>query len=157
VWAQLRRASDGLGWTIGPAVALLVFALFAFLFAVQSQTDRLIWTGAHVIGDERQGLVFYSYKGQNETLDVHGTQTNHHYDLYVDRSEPNVAVPYSAIAQYGDILLVFGPVVLAAGVVTIGVTRRRRQRRAAAAGFGKGLDDDFVQRKLGELRGTERT
>jgi hypothetical protein len=57
---------------------------------------------------------------------------------------------------------VLGPLVLAAVSMSLGVTRRRRQRRGDRSGgtdrnsgFGQGLDDDFVKRKLDELRGNE--
>jgi hypothetical protein len=154
---RIRRATDGLGWAIGVAAGLLIFALLSFLLIIQSRNDWLLWSGARVVGDERQGLVFYSLHGQHETLDVKGSANNPHYIVYVNKSDPTDAVPEAWTIRTVDLVMVPGPVVLAGFALSVGIARRRRQRRrpADAAGFGQGLDPDFVQRKLDELRGND--
>jgi hypothetical protein len=76
---RIQNAFDGLGWPTGIAVVLIVFSVLTLLLISQSSFDRLQWTGARVIGNEQQGLVFYTYKGQRNSLDVKGFATNPHY------------------------------------------------------------------------------
>jgi hypothetical protein len=159
---RIQNAFDGLGWPTGIAVVLIVFSVLTLLLISQSSFDRLQWTGARVIGNEQQGLVFYTYKGQRNSLDVKGFATNPHYVVYVDRSDPSTAEADSRGTRGLDAGFVLGPLVLAAVSMSLGVTRRRRQRRGDRSGgtdrnsgFGQGLDDDFVKRKLDELRGNE--
>jgi hypothetical protein len=134
---------------------LILVAVMAFLLAVESHSDNLQWTGAKVIGQERQGLVFYTYKGQTNTVDVQGYGSKARYAVMVNRNEPADAEPYSVGTRISDGLFVLGPLVAGAAVVSVGAFRRRRQRVRAGQsdGFGSGLDDDFVQRQLKQLRG----
>lgn len=157
---RIRNAFDRLGWPTGIAVTLITFSVLTVLLISQSSFDRLQWTGARVIGNEKQGLVFYTYKGQRNTLDVKGFADNPRYVVYVDRSDPSTAEADSRGTRGLDAGFVLVPLVLAAASMTVGVTRRRRQRRRdqsgptdPRSGFGQGLDDDFVKRKLDEIRG----
>jgi hypothetical protein len=154
---RIRAACDGLGWYIGPAVVLLVFALLSFLLIAQSRTDRLLWTGAKVVGQERQGLVYYTYRGQTDTLDVPGFRSARHYVVYVDKSDPSIAEAESTTTRVTDEMFILGPVILAAAMLALGVVRRRSQRNRPLEdyGFGQGLDPEFVRRQLDQLRSSQ--
>jgi hypothetical protein len=152
---RVRAYSDGLGAYLGVAVALLVFAVLGLLLLLQSPKDVLLWTGTRVVGSEQGGLIYYTWHGESYTLDVPGYGNAPHVVVYVDPSDPTNAERESLFIRVADGALTVLPAALAAGVVALGVYRRRSTRRQDATradGFGAGLDPDFVRRQLEQLR-----
>lgn len=111
------------------------------------------WTGTSVIGHEQHGLVYYSWRGESYTLAVPGFGSKPRYAVVFDRSDPSNAERDSLATRIADIALVGGPLALATAALGWGLLRRRSMRAGARdPSFGRGLDPDFVQRQLEQLR-----
>mgnify|MGYP001552364023 CR=1 FL=1 len=153
--SRLRRALDGLGSHAAVAGVLAFFALLTLLVTIQSQSDMLLWTGHHTVGVEDNGLVRYRVDGQNYThvaKDPIASGTK--VDIYYQASDPFTARVDSTAARVVDVAITAVPLMLALGVLALGVRRRRlmRAKPVAEKAFGAGLDPDFVQRQLDQLR-----
>jgi hypothetical protein len=156
---RLRRLMDGAGWSVGAAAVLLLFALLAGLVVAQSP-QIVLWTGQHATGYERGGLVFFRYSGRTYSVDVPGYGSASAVSVYFDPADPSTAMADNLADRAFTGGLVGGPVVAAALVLAIGLTRKRRwaRRDARASGprFGAGLDPEFVARQLEERRAAPR-
>jgi len=157
IGARIRTRCDGLGPYIGGAIALLALALLSLLLFLQSPEDKLLWTGQHVVGTEKGGIVYYRWHGQNYSLDVPGRYNNApDVSVYLNPSDPTDARTNSALVRAADGMFLVFPVVLGTGIVLLGVRRRRRMDRRELAEaerrFGIGIDPEFVERHLQEYR-----
>lgn len=153
---RLRNAFDGAGWFLGLAV-VLSFAGALWLLAVIQSTEVVLWIGRHVIGSEQGGIIFYRWQGHTYSLDVPGFGAARHVSLYVNPGDPSVAMVDSPVGRAFADLLSASPFIGALALVAAGPVRNWRQRRRkrlgrAPSGFGRGLDEDFVARRLEELR-----
>lgn len=123
--ARVRKWYDGSGWFVGGAGVLLVFAALALLVGLQSP-DRVLWTGQQVIGTEHQGIVYYSWHGQSDSIDAPGTGSAKAVSVYLDPADPSQAmidnIPDRVVAG----LLVLGPVAAALVLLVLGGTRNYR-------------------------------
>jgi hypothetical protein len=153
--SRIRAWADGLGWYVGTAGVLLTFALLWFLLILQSSNDRLLWLGSRVIGQRSEGTISYEWHGQSYLIAAPGAADDPHVAVYLDPSNPSKAITNSVTTRVLDASVTLLPAAAAMGVVTLGVVRRRRRelRASDAAGtFGTGLDPEFVQRQLEQLR-----
>lgn len=153
---RLRVWFDGSGWFIGLAIAFSAAGILWLLAEIQSP-EVVLWIGHHVTGSEQGGIVFYRLQGHTYSLDVPGFGAARHVSLYVDPSDPSVAMIDSPAGRAFADLLSASPFLLALGLVAAGPVRNWRHRRRKrlgrlASGFGHGLDEDFVSRRLRELR-----
>jgi hypothetical protein len=128
VLARVRSWFDGSGWFVAGAVVLLAFALLMILVELQS-ADLVLWTGAHVTGTERHGLVGYQWQGQSYALAVQGFGSAEHVPVYLDPGDPSHAMVDSTFDRVGISVLVLGPVAGAAALLVAGGTRKRRWAR----------------------------
>jgi hypothetical protein len=154
---RLSGAFDGLGRYVGLAVALVVLSLLMFLLVIQSRQDTLLWSGGHTIGAEHNGVVHYRVGGQPYSFvpDPQSNAERARVDVYYDKADPFTARLDSDLTRALDATFVVLPLILAAVLLLVGARRRARRRRSTSrdqAGFGTGLDPDFVRRQLDQLR-----
>jgi hypothetical protein len=149
----MRARLDGLGGWLGGAAALWLLALCGVLIWLQSPPDQLLWTGTTVPAHEVRGVVEYSWQGQNYTLDVPGFDTRTGLTVYLDPSDPTSARLNSNVQRGLSLGFTALPLLAGFGVLGLGIARRRKVRtRAAAEGFGQGLSEEFVRRRLEDIR-----
>ncbi|HCU95317.1 MAG TPA: hypothetical protein DHU96_22440 [Actinobacteria bacterium] len=150
----MRALLDGAGVFVGLAVALFVFTLLAALLELQS-ADAVRWTGQRVVGTEIGGIVSYRWHGQTYSLDAPGYGSAKAIGVYVDPGDPSNAMIDNPVARLIQGSLVIVPLAGGLAVLAVGLTRRwrweRRKARAVSAS-GRGLDPEWVARRLGELR-----
>lgn len=147
---------DGAGLFVGLAVVLFVFALIVVLGELQSP-DLLLWTGRGVTGTEQGGVVLYRWQGQTYSLDAPGYGSSKAVSVYLDPGDPSDATLDNPVSRAYVILLVGVPLAAGVALLAAGLTRgyrsRRRQlRKVGPADYGQGLDQEFVARRLRELR-----
>jgi hypothetical protein len=156
--SRLAAALDGAGWAVGLAAVLFVFALLVVLLDLQSP-DAVLWTGHRVTGTEQGGIVSYRWQGQNYSLDVPGYGSSKAVAVYLNPGNPSNAMVNNLADRAAVGSLVGVPLIAGAGVLAIGLTRkrrwRRRQMRQATPQPGGGLDPDFVAEQLRQLRGRD--
>jgi hypothetical protein len=113
------------------------------------------WTGTSVQGDERGGIVYYTYHGQNYSLDDTSRFDSH--TVYFNPKHPDTSAELGNSAEtVVDIASVAVPFLIALAIVAFKARRVWRTRRTrndpAAVGFGHGLDLEVVHRLLNERR-----
>lgn len=156
--ARMRALLDGAGVFVGLAVALFVFALLAALLELQS-ADAVRWTGQRVVGTEIGGIVSYRWHGQTYSLDAPGYGSAKAIGVYVDPGDPSNAMIDNSVTRVIQASLVVVPVAGGLAVLAVGLTRRwrwERRKARATSGSGRGLDPQWVARRLDELRHSRR-
>jgi hypothetical protein len=155
VSARLRNALEGNGLVLGAALFFLALGLIlipvVFLSSVQ-------WTGTAVQGVERGGLVYYSYKGQNYSLD--DTSRFNTNTVYFKPKHPDTTAelgnPPIKVVDVASVAVPFLIGFAIAGVEARRHLRGRRLRRARndaePVGFGQGLDREVLHRLLEQRR-----
>jgi len=147
-----KRDRRGLLRDTGPfsgiAIAFLVLG-GAFLLAAMWSPSALLWTGQAVPGTSRNGLVIYSYRGQNYSVDDLTASALHQTTVYLDPGNPSDAMLNDPVNRAIDVATVGGPVALAVVLLGFGFRRRwQRGRIVAPAGsedsFGRGLGQDTI-------------
>jgi hypothetical protein len=157
VRSRIAALFDGAGWFVGLAIALFAFTLIIVLGELQSP-DVVLWTGHHVVGTERGGIVYYQWRGQNYSLDVPGYGSSKAVSVYLDPGNPGHAMIDNAYNRAAVGALVGLPFAGGVTLLAIGLSRghrfRRRELRQVMEpdGFGHGLDTEFVARRLREMR-----
>jgi hypothetical protein len=155
-----ERLRDMFSGTTPCSAVAVVFALVgvAFLGSVLLSPGGWQWwlDAKAVHGTERDGIVFYSYGGTSYTVDDVGSSRNGPRTVYVIPSEPSNAALEEAPTQFLDWGMTAVPLVLAAGLVVVGLAKKRtadRERRRQAPGaFGAGLGRGTLDRLLEEQR-----
>lgn len=154
---RVRAWFDGAGWLVGIAVALLFFTMLTVLAELQS-SDVVLWTGQGVVGREQGGIISYQWKGQSYTINGQGYGSSPAVTVYLDPANPGNAMPDSALGRAMDASLIVGPFGAAMVLLALGPARNyrraRRRRRGIAppAGYGHGLEEEFVSRVLAQRR-----
>jgi hypothetical protein len=125
-------------------VALCFVALSGLFFLTAILSPTVIqWTGTPVHSTYRGGIVYYSYRGQNYTLDDPSAATFHETTVWLNPANPSDAMLDNPLDRDIDIASIIGPLLVAAVLLALGL-RRRRRLDAAAAGpreeFGQGID-----------------
>ena len=141
-----RRWLQGTGPFSGLAVGFLLLGGLFLLIAMWSPS-WILWTGHPVPSSERGGIVFYSYRGQNYSLDPPSRFVFHETTVYLEPANPSVAMLNDPVERAIDLVTVGGPVVVAVVLLGFGFRRRRRWARADAAprdGFGQGIDRETM-------------
>jgi len=148
----------GTGPFPGLAVAALVVAGLLAIVALQGP-GKLEWTGRALHAQERGGVVFYTVKGEQYTLDDPLSSRSGSATVYVNPHDPYDASLYNRFDESTDVLTVGGPLALAGIFLIAGVVRKRKRRRRLAAEaspgeetFGRGLDEGTVQWLLDRQR-----
>ena len=148
---RIRDAFDGSGLVV--SAALFFFALGFILIPVVFSSVR--WTGTAVHGIDRGGIVYYTYQGQNYSLDDTSRFDSH--TVYFNPKHPDTSAELgNSAATAVDIASVAVPFLIALAIVAFEARRLWRVRRTrndpAAVGFGHGLDLEVVHRLLDERR-----
>ncbi len=150
--ARLRNAFDGSGFVI--AAAIFFFALGLILIPVVFLSS-VRWTGTEVQGTERGGIVYYTYNGQNYSLDDTSRFDTH--TVYFRPSRPDTTAQLgNSASTFVDVASVAVPFLIGLAIVSMEIRRiwrtRRTRNNPAAIGFGHGLDLEVVHRILDERR-----
>lgn len=149
---RIRDAFDGSGLVISAAV--FFFALGLILIPVVFLSS-VRWTGTSVQGVDRGGIVYYTYNGQNYSLDDTSRFDSH--TVYFRPSRPDTTAQLgNSAATVVDIGSVAVPFLIGLAIVGFETRRiwrtRRTRNNPAAIGFGHGLDLEVVHRLLDERR-----
>jgi len=121
----------GLEWPLGVAAVCLVVGAFMFWLVATSQSG-VQWTGIHIHGLSRAGVVTYTYQAGQYTLpdDAHKTYaTPHRVSVWLSRGHPedsSKAFLGNGFARWADFSLVMVWMLAAAGFVIGGVMHHRR-------------------------------
>jgi hypothetical protein len=152
-WSAHRLFED-LGAFAAGAVALFLLGSLLLLAAVQSPT-MLQWTGTAVHNVQSGGIAYYSFHGENYTLNV-PSPAAWSSTVYLDPADPSHAMFGKAVWRWSDIVLVGGPYTASILLLALAFTRRSRRRRLkdpnARQSFGEGLDRQTVSRLLDRQR-----
>jgi hypothetical protein len=152
--ARLRSALEGNGFIISVAIFFVALGLILIPFVLLSSVQ---FTGTAVHGVDRGGIVYYSYKGQNYSLD--DTSKFNSHTVYFRPSRPDTTAELgNTPMKVLDVVIVAIPFLIAFTIAGVEARRYWRYRRARnkpePVGFGQGLDHD-VLRRLNEKRRRE--
>ena len=143
---RFRSALEGNGFIVSVAIFFLALGLILIPFVLLSSVQ---FTGTAVQGTVRGGIVYYSYNGQNYSLD--DTSRFNSHTVYFRPSRPDATAELgNTPTKVLDVAIVAVPFLIV--FVIVGVESRRywRYRRArfapAPVGFGHGLDPEVLQR-----------
>jgi hypothetical protein len=159
----LRRVFEGTGG-LSVVAAAMVFVGTVFLLAILiSPGSWEWWSGKQVMGNEQNGVVYYSYQGRNYSLDDVNSFRTGPRPVWFDPSNPSNAVLTVAVARVSDTALTAGPYALALVFLAAGFRRRRRNRRRQQdpsfdpfIAYGEGIDQVTIDRILSEKRAREQ-
>ncbi|MGO8686678.1 MAG: hypothetical protein ACLQT7_05740 [Candidatus Dormibacteria bacterium] len=136
--ASAQRLAGVAGWSGGCALILVLVGALAVCAEVVSPSF-LLWTGRAVPGLDLGGSVNYQYRGTSYTFEAHDRSQDappERVTVYLDPSDPPVAVEDKLSTRIFDATFVLTPFVLAALCLAVGWERRRRAQRRAAAHQG---------------------
>jgi hypothetical protein len=144
----------------GIGLGFLVLGL-VFLVSILLTPDGWQWwlNAKTVHGHEQDGIVYYSYRGTNYTVnDPNSLRTGTH-PVYLISSKPYAPQLTETGTQVFDWTVTGGPVLVAAGFVAWGFRRRSQMNRRntidakdSQATFGGGLDSPTVRRLIAEQK-----
>jgi hypothetical protein len=151
---RIHRWFEDMGAFILGASALFVVGSL-FLFAAIQSPSMLQWTGTAVRSVENGGIAYYSFHGQNYTLDVTSPllQTG---TVYLDPADPSNAMFSNPLTRWTDIATIGGPYAASVLLLTAGFARRSRRRRLKRRGPGRSFGSGLDQAALGRLRDRQR-
>jgi hypothetical protein len=124
---RLPERFDRIGGYGVVACVLLIFSIGAFLVEWQAP-DRVLWTGTKVVGTEHGGVVFYTVRGQHDSLDGNEFDNRARISVYVDPSHPDSAMLNSTPDRVVDVAAIVVPFGLSLLLLGIGLNRRPRRR-----------------------------
>jgi hypothetical protein len=162
---RFRQVVEGCGPQLAAAAALATLGTIFLIFTLTS-IGGLMWIGTPVHGHEQDGIVYYSYGGQQYTIDDNGSFRTGPRTVYVDSGKPTRATleTTSSLAIQDAIV---GVPYLGAVVFALVAIRRKwryaRRRRdhdehpEQRASFGEGLDPELVRRVLSERKAPPST
>jgi hypothetical protein len=158
---SVRKHFEGIepfAWT---AAVLFVIGVIAVLLEIQSPSV-VQWDGIKVHGITTGGVTYYTYRGQNYSVDnIHASssdRTRRPTTVWLSRSNPtdfNSAYVENAWSRWLDFTIVMMWFFFSALVLSAGLLRRhfRRRRIVETMGmYGSGLSDEVVRRLLEKRR-----
>ena len=149
---RIRHLLDGTGAFSWVAIACFALAPLLLLSILLTPHGWQWWLDAHqVSGSEQNGIVSYSYQGQNWTIDDSGSASRTGpRTVYVIAADPSAGALSNTSTVIVDWALVSGPVLIGAGVLALGLrrsgSRRRRSNDQEALGYGQGLPSELVRK-----------
>lgn len=159
---HVRDRFAGVGIFAAVAGVLCAIGVLAVLLELQSPS-LVMWTGIKVRGTTQSGLTYYSYQGQNYSIDNPHAAANDPSEVpttvWLSQSDPTDSTKTyieNVYTRWIDFGFVTGWFFAAAVLLAAGFIRRhlRLHRRVQSMGqFGAGLSDDVVRRLLTERKG----
>jgi hypothetical protein len=127
VTRTVHRWFEDTGAFTGFAVALFVVGTLFVLAEVQSPS-MLQWSGTAVHDVQSGGIAYYSFHGQNYTLNVDspGMWSS---TVYVDPADPSNAMFANTFTRWTEAATVAGPYAGSVLLLGLGFARRSRRRR----------------------------
>jgi hypothetical protein len=138
------------------AAGLAVLGTIFLVFTLTS-IGGLVWIGTPVHGVERDGIVYYSYGGQQYTIDDSGSYRTGPRTVYVDSSKPTRAVLATFGSQAIQDSIVGVPWIAALAFFVLAIRRKwryvryrrdRETRPEQRPSYGEGLDPELIRRVL---------
>ena len=158
----VRRMFEGTGgWTV--AASAMVFLGTVFVVAILASPGAWQWwNGTQVLGNEQNGVVYYSYQGHDYSFDDVNSFRSGPRTVWIDPSNPSKAVVSVTVAQVSDTVLTAGPYLAATLLLAAGFWRRHRNRRRRLdptfdpfIAYGEGIDQVTIDRMLADKRARE--
>lgn len=150
----VRERLDGNRWLVA-VVAILVLVSLVILHSSLTGPAAVQWTGTKLKGTERGGIVYYSYRGEQYTLD-HTDKFDSTIVAFKPSDPSGTAILVNDNERWVEAAGVVVPYPLAAGIVMLTLRKRRRVQAELLAGpddgFGRGLDPEVVQRLIEKRR-----
>lgn len=127
VTSTVHRWFEDTGAFTGFAVALFVVGSL-FVLAEAQSPSMLQWTGTAVHDVQSGGIAYYSFRGQNYTLNVTspGMWSS---TVYVDPADPSTAMFANTLTRWTEAATVAGPYAGSVFLLALGFARRSRRRR----------------------------
>ena len=152
---RLRRWFDDMGpFVVGAAVLFVLGSLF--VGATVQSPSLLQWTGTAVPAVESGGISYYSFHGENYTLDVTSPWVQAD-TVYLNPAEPSDAMLGNPVVRWAEFAFIAGPYAASVVLLTFGFARRSRRRRLKTARpgvvDGTGLDLATLRRLRDRQRG----
>jgi hypothetical protein len=151
---RLQDRFDGIGGYVAGAGILLFVSVLGLLILVQS-SDKVLWTGTKVVGNESGGVIVYHYQGEQYSLDGNGFDNRARINVYLNPSNPFNAQTNSWVVRAIDLGYTAVPFALSIVVFGAGLYRRKtadKGRIQEVRDYGGGLDPEYVQNYLKRLR-----
>jgi hypothetical protein len=123
----VHRWFEDTGAFTGFAVALFVVGTLFVLAEVQSPS-LLQWTGTAVHDVQSGGIAYYSFRGQNYTLNVDSPE-KWSSTVYLDPGDPSTAMFANTLTRFTEAATVAGPYAGSVILLGLGFARRSRRRR----------------------------
>lgn len=130
----MRRWFEDMGVFMVWAVVLFMLGSM-FLGAIVQSPSMLQWTGTAVHSVESGGIAYYSFYGQQFTLDVTSSWLQADR-VYLDPANPSDAMLGNPVVRWTELATVGGPYAAAVLLLTFGFARRSRRRRLRADALG---------------------
>lgn len=150
------------GWSVAAAAMVFVGTVF-FVAIMLSPGAWQWWGGKQVLGNEQNGVVYYSYEGHDYSFDDVNSFRTGPRQIWFDPSNPSKAVLSVTVAQVSDTVLTAGPYLAALVFLGAGFWRRHRNRRRRRdpsfdpfIAYGEGIDQVTIDRILAEKRAREQ-
>ena len=138
------------------AAAVLFVLGSLFVGATVQSPSVLQWTGTAVPAVESGGISYYSFHGQNYTLDVTSRWVQAD-TVYLDPEDPSDAMLGNPVVRWAEFASVAGPYAGAVLLLTYGFVRRSKRRRLRNVrrdvAYGTGLDRATLRRLRDRQRG----
>jgi len=151
----IRRLLDGTGPFSGLAVGAFTLGLLMLGSILLSPNGWQWWLDAKAVrGHEQDGIVSYSFEGQNWSIDdPHSLSRTGPRTVYVIAVDPGDGALVNTPTAILDWTLTTGPGVLGIGLVVIGFLRRSRTRHRqmsydqdASDTYGHGIPSTVIHR-----------
>ena len=149
---RFRNALEGNGFIVSVAVFFLALGLILIPFVLLSSVQ---FTGTAVQGVDRGGIVYYTYNGQNYTVD--DTSRFNSHTVYLRPKRPDTTAELgNTPTKVLDVAIVAVPFLIAFTITGVEARRywrfRRAQYKPVPVGFGQGLDHEVLHRLIEKRR-----
>ncbi|HWE57561.1 MAG TPA: hypothetical protein VG435_18800 [Acidimicrobiales bacterium] len=136
-------------YSAGALIAAVMASAF-FVAILLSPGAWQWWNAVAVHGNEQSGVVSYTYRGHNYSLDDTNSMATRTRTVYLNPDDPSAAVLNIEVARISDSVITGGLYLVALGFLVAAVRRRRTRDRRSRGDhsdrFGGGIDPEFVQR-----------
>lgn len=131
VTRTVHRWFEDTGAFTGFAIALFVVGTL-FVLAEAQSPSLLQWTGTAVHNVQSGGIAYYSFHGQNYTLNV-DSPDKWSSTIYLDPADPSNAMFANTVTRFTEATTIAGPYAGSVILLALGFARRSRRRRLKGA------------------------